>query len=406
MKIRLYLLITFTLRVLPENIVADVAAVQRIPIIPTLLEVVCRTTGMGFAAVARVTNELWVACAVRDEIMFGLQPGGELELESTICHEVRQSGKEIIIDHVDADPEFCKHHTPKQYGFQSYISLPIFLKNGDFFGTLCALDPRPAKLNNPATVGLFKLFAELISFHLYSMEELRSSQLSLSNERKVAELREHFIAILGHDLRNPLSAVSNCAQLLLRMPLDEDSKELVGVIKNSSRRMSSLIENTLDFAQGRLGAGITVERTPVDSLATLFYQLIAEQQVQAPGRNIVTEFDIAEQVTCDSTRIGQLFSNLLANALKYGNPETPVRIRAKSGEGLFVLSVANCCKPISPVILDRIFQPFSRGDIRPGQQGLGLGLYIAAEIARAHRGQMEVSSTEEETRFTFRMPAN
>ncbi len=392
------------MKVLPENIVADVAAVQSIPIIPTLLEVVCRTTGMGFAAVARVTDELWVACAVRDEIMFGLQPGGELELKSTICHEIRQSGKAVIIDHVDADPEFCKHHTPKQYGFQSYISLPIFLQNGEFFGTLCAIDPRPAKLNNPATIGLFKLFAELISFHLYSMEELRSSQSSLSNERKVAELREQFIAILGHDLRNPLSAVSNSAQLLLRMPLDEDAKDLVGVIKNSSRRMSALIENTLDFAQGRLGAGITVDRKPCDSLAALFYQLIAEQQVQAPGRNIITEFDIAGHMTCDSTRIGQLFSNLLANALKYGNPEAPVRITAKSGEDSFELCVANCCRPISPVILDRIFQPFSRGDIKPGQQGLGLGLYIAAEIARAHQGQMEVSSTEEETRFTFRMP--
>src|SRR5260221_12837529 len=110
---------------MPENIVADVAAVQSIPIIPTLLEVVCRTTGMGFAAGARVTDELWVACAVRDEIMLGLQPGGELELKSTICHEIRQSGTAVIIDHVHADPEICKHHTPKQYGFQRYISLPI-----------------------------------------------------------------------------------------------------------------------------------------------------------------------------------------------------------------------------------------------------------------------------------------
>src|SRR5260221_11047427 len=104
----------------------------------------------------------------------------------------------------------------------------MFRQNGQFFGTPCGIDARPAKLNNPATIGLFKLFAELISFHLYSMEELRSSQSSLSNERKVAELREQFIAILGHDLRNPLSAVSNSAQLLLRMPLDDDAKDPVG----------------------------------------------------------------------------------------------------------------------------------------------------------------------------------
>jgi transcriptional regulator with XRE-family HTH domain len=144
----------------------DVAAINNMPMVPKLLEVICRTTGMGFSAIARVTDDKWVACSVRDEIKFGLEPGGELKLETTICHEIRQSGEGVIIDHVDEDKIFCNHHTPAMYGFQSYISIPIIRQDGTFFGTLCAIDPQPHKLNNVQTIEMFKLFAELISFHL------------------------------------------------------------------------------------------------------------------------------------------------------------------------------------------------------------------------------------------------
>ena len=145
---------------------ADIAAVQGIAAVPRILEVVCRSTGMGFAAVARVTEQRWICCAVRDEIAFGLTPGGELQVETTICHEIRQSGEAVVIDSVTDDLAYCGHHTPAQYGFQSYISMPIMLADGSFFGTLCAIDPRPARLNTPQTVGMFKLFAELIATHL------------------------------------------------------------------------------------------------------------------------------------------------------------------------------------------------------------------------------------------------
>jgi len=155
-----------------NDVQADIAAINRLTIVPKLLEIICHTTGMGFAAIARVTENKWVACSVRDEIEFGLLPGSELKLETTICHEIRQNGKAVIIDEVKTDDAFCNHHTPAMYGFQSYISVPIILQDGSFFGTLCAVDPKPAKLNNPETINLFKLFTELISFHLDVMGQL------------------------------------------------------------------------------------------------------------------------------------------------------------------------------------------------------------------------------------------
>jgi PAS domain S-box-containing protein len=152
----------------------DAAAVSRLDTIDKILEAACRLTGMRFAAVARVTADRWLACAVRDEIAFGLEPGGELDVRSTLCHEVGVCRRTIAIDHVAEDPDFREHHTPKQYGFQSYISAPILLR-GEFFGTLCALDPEPARPRDPAISATFELFAELIGRHLETEASLLRS---------------------------------------------------------------------------------------------------------------------------------------------------------------------------------------------------------------------------------------
>jgi GAF domain-containing protein len=161
----------------------DIDAVRRIAAVPTILDVVCRATGMGFAAVARVTDERWVACQVLDNVHFGLPPGGELKVETTLCHEVRQLRSVIVIDNAAEDPTYSAHHTPSIYGLQSYISVPIILPDGRFFGTLCAIDPKPAKLNNPQILGTFALFAELIAHHLDADQKLHNAQASLFDER-------------------------------------------------------------------------------------------------------------------------------------------------------------------------------------------------------------------------------
>lgn len=121
----------------------DIAAVQHIPEVEAMLGEVCALTGMGFAAVARVTAHRWVVCQLLDKIEFGLKPGDELKIKTTICSEIRASGKCVFIDHVANDPQWRTHHTPALYGFESYISIPIILEDGSFFGTLCAIDPAP-----------------------------------------------------------------------------------------------------------------------------------------------------------------------------------------------------------------------------------------------------------------------
>ena len=382
----------------------DIAAIARVDAVPTILDVVCRTTGMGFAAVARVTEDRWIACQVRDEIDFGLKPGGELKVKTTICDEIREIGEPVVIDHVAEDQIYCGHPTPALYGFQSYISVPIRRPNGEFFGTLCAIDPRPARLKNPETIGMFKLFADLIGYQLDAQDRLASSEVALLDERQSAELREQFIAVLGHDLRSPLASIDAGMRLLSKVRLDENAITTVRLIQNSVKRMAELINNVLDLARGRLGGGLVLKRDAYEPLGPVLEQVIAELRTSFPDRVIEARIDLDEPVDCDRARIAQLLSNLLGNALLHGAADRPVSVQASTQQGLFELAVANSGDPIPPATKERLFQPYYRSSAVPDHQGLGLGLYIASEIARAHAGTLDVASTAKETCFTFRMP--
>lgn len=388
-----------------KAIADDVRAIGRIDVVPSILDVVCQVTGMRFAAVARVTDTDWTACAVRDGIDLGLAPGSALRIETTLCDEVRGRRQPIIIEHVAEDAAFAGHPTPALYGFQSYVSVPVLRADGSIFGTLCALDPLPVRLPAPRTGTMFRLFAQLISFHLDAQEKLERSEAALLEARETAEFREQFIAVLGHDLRNPLAAVDAGAKLLMKAPLDERSATVVGLIRKSCTRMVGLVGNLLDFARGRLGGGLALHRVAEDRLGACLGHVVEELRAAWPDRAIRTELALDGPVFCDCDRIGQLFSNLLGNALAHGAADRPIDVRARTAaDGAFELSVANGGEPIPAGKLERLFQPFSRRDDGLPHAGLGLGLYIASEIARAHDGRITVSSTPAETRFTFSMP--
>lgn len=217
----------------------DLDAIAAIPAVQSILEVVCRTTGMGFATVARVTDERWVCCAVKDDIAFGLRPGSELKLETTICNEIRASRELVVIDHVAQDHVFRSHPTPAMYGFQSYISQPIILPDGNFFGTLCAIDPRPNRLNAPPVLGMFKLFSDLVAFHLDMHFQLAASQ------RENAWLHEQFRAGLGHDMRNTLAAMEAGTRLLQKTPLDPRGTMIVAEMRASAQKLSQQIADAM-----------------------------------------------------------------------------------------------------------------------------------------------------------------
>jgi sigma-B regulation protein RsbU (phosphoserine phosphatase) len=233
-------------------------------------------------------------------------------------------------------------------------------------------------------------------------EQIRSR---LEEEQATSQLREQFIAVLGHDLRNPLAAIMGAARLLRRETLSDKGAHILSLMNESVLRMSGLVDNVLDFARGRLGGGMTLSRDAEAPLGPVLEQVVAELRAGTSGRTIETHFDLIEPINCDRSRIGQLVSNLLGNAVTHGDPAQPLRIHASNKANTLEISVANGGEPISETTRARLFQPFFRGEVRPSQQGLGLGLHIASEIAKAHGGSISVTSDQEETRFTFTMPS-
>ena len=176
------------------------------------------------------------------------------------------------------------------------------------------------------------------------------------------------------------------------------------MINTTVARMSDLIDNVLDFARGRLGGGITLNCDADHPLEPILEQVVDELRTASPERLIAADFQITSPVYCDRTRIGQLASNLIGNALTHGAPDQPVRVAAKTQGGEFELRVANAGEPIPAAAMDKLFEPFFRGDVRGSRQGLGLGLHIAWQIAQAHGGRIDVTSEPKETLFVFTMP--
>lgn len=386
------------------TIEADLAAIARISAVPTILKTVRALTDLRFTLVARVLPDRWIACAVHDEIDFGLAAGGELDVNTTFCSVVRATDQPVVMDHASQDPKYAAHPTPKLYGFESYVAVPLYRKNGEYFGTLCGLDPLPQPVNNEKTLATMALFAELISTQLEAEEQHALDRVDLAKQREAVQLREQFIAVLGHDVRNPLGSIVMGTELLLRRASDSGDRRTLERVRASARRIGALVDDVLDLTRGQLGSGLELDVTDVDDLTTRLQHVVDEVQASHPSRPIRLDMSAAGPVHCDEKRIEQLLSNLLANAVQHGRSHTPIVVVLGGDEATFTLSVANQGDTIPPDIQARLFQPYFRGGQSGRHDGLGLGLYIVSEIARAHHGTVAVTSVAGETVFTFTMP--
>ena len=229
----------------------------------------------------------------------------------------------------------------------------------------------------------------------------------ITDKVKLDEAREQFIAILGHDLRNPLGTIVMGVEALA--PLGAPYATFVDKIGKAANRMEAMIRDVMDFARGRFGGGIPATVIPCD-LKTICVEVVAEMQQAFPKRTIVADAsgDLAGE--WDPARVAQVVSNLIGNALAHGNDPITVALRDMGDE--VVMTVHNQGEPIPPASIATLFEPFAHGargvaKSRLGAEGLGLGLYIVREIVRAHAGTIALTSTRSEgTTFTIRWPRN
>jgi signal transduction histidine kinase len=383
------------------SIAADVQTVQSIPEVPTIMRVIAETTGMRWIGVTRVTPELCTMCAVHDDLDMGFGAGDVIPLANTLCDRVRQSHADLIITDVSTDPVYSNHDVPRRFGFQSYFSIPVFRRDGSFFGTLCGLDPAPRALGTGATIDTIKLFAQMLSGQIDAELRVEESRAALAVEREAAELRELFIAVLGHDLRTPLSSMMTGAEVIGMLSTDERITDLAARIVRSGRRIANLVDDLTDFARGKIGDGLAANRSLDPDLGSALRHVVEELRGAHPTSRIDAHIAIDRPVYCNSARIAQLLSNLLQNAVVHGSAAQPIMVSALTSGTALVITVANGGAPIPADQRDRLFQPFSRGRATAGGTGLGLGLYIAAQIAQAHGGRLAVESDADRTMFTF-----
>ena len=233
---------------------ADIVQIQRIDSVPEILQAVTEITGLRFAALARVTDSSWTAFAVRDVLEVGLTAGQNLDLETTICNEIRQHQQPVIFNHASAHPIYSQHPTPKIYGLESYVSVPIFRRNGKFFGTLCAIDSHPAQMDPSVVLKSLQLFADMIGMQLELTEDLTEARSLLRD----AHFRERLLTSSEHEIRDLLQPIITNLYLLRTSPtLTDADRQLVDDMDASSQQITELLRHKLDIALGRVEQQLT-----------------------------------------------------------------------------------------------------------------------------------------------------
>lgn len=217
-------------------------------------------------------------------------------------------------------------------------------------------------------------------------------------------LNEMFVAAVGHELRNPLSAMMMATELIRLAAKEAAVRRPLEILQASGRRMSRMILDLFDLSRARLGSGIPIERQPVDALP-LVHKVIAEFEAASPDRPIRLVHDGEVTGSWDAGRLAQILSNLIGNALRHGAAEAPVTVRVHGAPGHAAIEVHNG-GTIDAEVLPYLFDPFqSRKDRAARSEGLGLGLYIVHQLLLAHGGTIEVSSTEAAgTTFRIQLP--
>jgi PAS domain S-box-containing protein len=242
------------------------------------------------------------------------------------------------------------------------------------------------------------------------LTERRRSEGELAGEarrRLEAESQTHFaemfIGILGHDLRNPLNAISIGAALIKRKGIADD--RVIERILQSSERMSNMVGQLLDLTRTRLAGGILIERRPA-GLRTLVAGAIDELQLVYRDRDIRLEAGEEIDGLWDTDRLAQVVSNLVGNALEHGDPDQPVAVQLSAADDIVRFSVHSFGPPIPPEVLPVIFDPYRRTTVRSKRsKGLGLGLFITQQIVLAHGGRLDCRSTREDgTSLTVLLP--
>ncbi|WP_408600484.1 ATP-binding protein [Pseudomonas sp. PLMAX] len=254
-----------------------------------------------------------------------------------------------------------------------------------------------------------KAAEELLSEKMAAEAALLETQKKLNEAHEKAQRRalfaEQMVAIVSHDLKNPLTAIKMASEILARTEQRTKESKLLGHISSSADRAHRMIAELLDFALVRVGRGITVSFS-IDDLHRVAAQSAAELQVAFPQARLVHTTIGSGTVRLDVDRVQQIIGNLVANSVAYGDLHQPITITSRVGNGKASISVHNAGPEIPASLKAAVFEPMTRGTSQSSEvRSVGLGLFIVREIAKAHGGEVSVdSSVEDGTTFAAQFP--
>lgn len=276
----------------------------------------------------------------------------------------------------------------------AFLGVPLVV-NGEIKGILFVIR------STPTTV------AEQDEWLLSALADQAAVALEKARLDEIGAFREQLIGIVGHDLRSPLNTILLATRvLLLREGLGEMETELARKITRSASAAARLIDVLLDLTRSRLGGGIPIEPKRFD-MRDVCRQVIDETELTHPDRPLHVDFAGDLVGVWDRDRMYQLLANLVGNAVQHGAARSAIDVRIDGGETELVIEVANRGEPIPAAALPFIFNAFRQGRTSSAarKHGLGLGLFIGQQIARAHGGAITVTSSESEgTLFRVRLP--
>ena len=329
----------------------------------------------------------------RDQLEILTAPSGAAALELLLAHEVSLALVDVQMPEMDGF-ELAE----LMRGTERTKHVPII------FVTAGTRDPQRVfkGYETGAVDFLFKPIDPLILRSKVDVFlELARQRQQLANALR---LNEMFVAIVGHDLRNPLGAMFSGTELLELQLVDPKHKKTLAMMAAAGKRMVSMIEQLLDLTRARLGGGVGFirGREPVE-VAELMHRAIDELRFAHPGRDIALESDGDCTTSGDPERLLQLFSNVVGNALAHGTPASPVSVGVFGRDSEIVVRVRNA-GAIPAEQLATLFEPFRSRAKTATSGGLGLGMYISHQIALAHGGDLAVDTDAGATIVTVRLP--
>lgn len=420
---------------IPEELIKNIDDIANLDIVPTMLSVLCQTTGMGFAGVAHVTDDYWLLCSANDNINFGLKPGDQLDVKTVLCNELKVTAQPLVISNIDTDPYYSKHVTPLTYGFKSYASVPIFRKDGRYFGSLFAIDPKPREMNAEAVSGMLTLFSQLISVHLSTNEQMKLSEVQFNRDRafinalevkaeeRTRELKDNvdalarsnkeleaFAYISSHDLQEPLRKI----QTLISMIAEKESDNLsptgldyFGRIRNAAGRMQSLIKDLLTYSR----ADLSDPEFKTTNLGDIVNQVREDLTEQLQNKEAEVEVGPMCSMHIIPFQFRQLLQNLITNSIKFARQGIPPRIYIGCTEEridnlqFYKITVSDNGIGFEQEYAERIFTLFQRLNDKKLYSGTGIGLAIVKRIVDNHKGFITATGTPGQgATFTIYMP--